>query len=127
MKLVQYSLSFAFGSPLSLTVGFGEFLENFWSFQALLNKCRYRHAVTGAKLQIQPPETGGGILADEMGMGKSLSILALIMKTLEDAQSWADNKNSCLSSSASVTKRHSRATLVVASSACEFSPARRTF
>lgn len=35
-----------------------------------------------------PIETGGGILSDEMGMGKSLSILALILKTLGTAQTW---------------------------------------
>lgn len=34
-------------------------------------------------------ETGGGILADEMGMGKTLSILALVIRTLEPAQEWA--------------------------------------
>lgn len=31
----------------------------------------------------------GGILADEMGMGKSLTLLALILHTLEDGRNYA--------------------------------------
>ncbi|KAF2847249.1 hypothetical protein T440DRAFT_492050 [Plenodomus tracheiphilus IPT5] len=37
----------------------------------------YRHAVTNTRCMYAQTETGGGILADEMGMGKTLSILAL--------------------------------------------------
>jgi SWI/SNF-related matrix-associated actin-dependent regulator of chromatin subfamily A3 len=39
-------------------------------------------------LRTEQDERGGGILADEMGMGKSLSILSLIVHTLEDAKEW---------------------------------------
>ncbi|RAR10299.1 dna repair and recombination protein rad5c [Stemphylium lycopersici] len=48
----------------------------------------YRHVVTKGRYMLDPIETGGGILSDEMGMGKSLSILALILKTLGTAQTW---------------------------------------
>lgn len=63
-------------------------------------------------------ETGGGILADEMGMGKSLSMLALIIRTLDSAFAWAIKANS---SSQGVQgtwalKGRSKATLIVASS-----------
>ncbi|OAG19999.1 hypothetical protein CC77DRAFT_937415 [Alternaria alternata] len=47
----------------------------------------YRHAVSNARCRLfrmfKPEETGGGILADEMGMGKTLSILALWFQELD--------------------------------------------
>ena len=54
----------------------------------LLITIRYLHAVTKARNRTVASETGGGILADEMGMGKSLSTLALITKTLDRAYDW---------------------------------------
>ncbi|KAI1422037.1 SNF2 family N-terminal domain-containing protein [Xylaria sp. FL1777] len=74
----------------------------------------YRHRITKAKRVIQPDERGGGILADEMGMGKSLSILALITKTLDDGQEWAQQQNDSAEGKA---PKYSRSTLVVVSSA----------
>jgi hypothetical protein len=51
-----------------------------------------------------------------MGMGKSLSILALITKTLDDASRWADEPK--LSVPAGETLEHrSQATLVIVPSA----------
>ena len=98
-------------------------LEDFnLTLKHLLIICRYCHTVTKAKSRIQHPETGGGVLADEMGMGKSLSILSLITQTLEDAHNWASNQSAPLSSDISAIKRPSRATLVVVSSVCKFSP-----
>ncbi|RYO92417.1 hypothetical protein DL762_001697 [Monosporascus cannonballus] len=75
----------------------------------------YRHRITKAKRVIQPDERGGGILADEMGMGKSLSILALITKTLNDGQEWAQRQND--SAEDKKAPKYSRSTLVVVSSA----------
>lgn len=75
----------------------------------------YRHRITKAKRVIQPDERGGGILADEMGMGKSLSILALITKTLNDGQEWAQQQNA--SAEGKKAPKYSRSTLVVVSSA----------
>lgn len=34
----------------------------------------------------KPPETRGGILADEMGTGKSLTLLAVVVHTLDEAR-----------------------------------------
>ena len=34
--------------------------------------------ITGESLHTKPPDVGGGILADPMGLGKSLTILSLI-------------------------------------------------
>ncbi|KAK1507948.1 SNF2 family domain-containing protein [Colletotrichum costaricense] len=75
----------------------------------------YRHKITNVKQKLQPDEKGGGILADEMGMGKSLSILSLIVKTLDDARNWAveEEKNS----EKSKDLHYSGSTLVVVSSA----------
>jgi hypothetical protein len=64
---------------------------------------------------IEPDERGGGILADEMGMGKSLSILALVMKTLDDGQEWAQQQNEGVEGKKA--PKYSRSTLVVVSSA----------
>ncbi|WYZ36487.1 hypothetical protein EsH8_XV_000040 [Colletotrichum jinshuiense] len=54
----------------------------------------YRHKITNLKRRTTPEERGGGILADEAGMGKSLSILSLIVKTLQSGREWAEQENS---------------------------------
>jgi SWI/SNF-related matrix-associated actin-dependent regulator of chromatin subfamily A3 len=89
---------------------------------AFANYCRsFCHAITKAKSSNLPSEIGGGVLADEMGMGKSLSILSLITKTLEHAHAWASNRSVSLSNETLVGKPTSRATLVVVSSSCKYS------
>ncbi|ETS04710.1 hypothetical protein M419DRAFT_73008 [Trichoderma reesei RUT C-30] len=76
----------------------------------------YRHRITREEVtnNIQPDESGGGILADEMGMGKSLSILALIMKMLEDGSTWALQE---ISPKSEGPVKRSRATLIIVPSA----------
>lgn len=39
---------------------------------------RYINTITGECYDAQPPEFRGGLLADSMGLGKSLSMLSLI-------------------------------------------------
>jgi SWI/SNF-related matrix-associated actin-dependent regulator of chromatin subfamily A3 len=65
-------------------------------------------------------ETGGGILADEMGMGKTLCILALISRTLDAAHDWSTMPVPIVPEAAIHRKEklRTRATLVVASSDC---------
>lgn len=46
--------------------------------QALIIFHRYRNTITGLAQIEKPPEFAGGILADHMGLGKTLSMLALI-------------------------------------------------
>ena len=58
----------------------------------LLITLRYLNVGTKARNRNLASETGGGILADEMGMGKSLSTLAHITKTLDKAYLWVMNK-----------------------------------
>ncbi|KAL9610822.1 MAG: hypothetical protein Q9167_004491 [Letrouitia subvulpina] len=47
----------------------------------------FKHMITGEMRSIKPPEARGGILSDEMGMGKSLTLIALIVHTLDIARS----------------------------------------
>ncbi|KAK7190159.1 SNF2 family domain-containing protein [Paraphaeosphaeria sporulosa] len=77
-----------------------------------------RHVITNNASLAEYSETGGGILADEMGMGKSLSILALILRTLGDGHKWASEHDTMLDNGSShyKSRRRSRATLVIASS-----------
>ena len=52
-------------------------------------------------------------------MGKSLSIILLIIKTLGDAHDWQVNQDAAALSGITATKRSTRATLVIVPSACE--------
>lgn len=65
-------------------------------------------------------ETGGGILADEMGMGKSLSILSLLARTLGSARDWVDELDLPPLCDRILKLQRSRAILVVVSSGCEY-------
>ncbi|OLN85473.1 putative SWI/SNF-related matrix-associated actin-dependent regulator of chromatin subfamily A member 3-like 3 [Colletotrichum chlorophyti] len=75
----------------------------------------FRHNITREKRRTRPSERGGGILADEMGMGKSLSILSLIVKTLENGRRWAEQEEQ--SDEKNKELHYSGSTLVVVSSA----------
>lgn len=76
---------------------------------------RYRHKITNVKQRTRPEERGGGILADEMGMGKSLSILSLIVNTAQTGREWAVQENSNDDKLKDIS--YSGSTLVVVSSA----------
>ncbi|KAL2681200.1 hypothetical protein Neosp_008807 [[Neocosmospora] mangrovei] len=83
----------------------------------LWREVNHPDGTTEKKRSQRPDEKGGGILADEMGMGKSLSILALVMRTLDQGQEWAKEKNEENKDRKSV--KFSRSTLVVVSAACK--------
>jgi len=74
------------------------------------------------KAMVEPNETGGGILADEMGMGKTLSILALVLRTLSAAHDWAIRVDDLNGTTSDIRRdrRRSAATLIVASSDREY-------
>lgn len=78
--------------------------------------------MTRTRSRAPSPETGGGILADEMGMGKTLSMLALITTTLESANHWATQGVTAPLSDVQ-NKRRSQATLVVVPSVSMYSNA----
>ncbi|KAL3477940.1 SNF2 family N-terminal domain-containing protein [Aspergillus californicus] len=71
----------------------------------------YSHIITNTQQQELPDESGGGILADEMGMGKSLTTLVLIGKTMRDARHWVDYRKR--SQDAALAETPCRATLVI--------------
>ncbi|KAL8672297.1 MAG: hypothetical protein Q9168_003240 [Polycauliona sp. 1 TL-2023] len=50
----------------------------------------YYNVITGQEEHQKPPESLGGILADMMGLGKTLSILSLIVNNLVDAQAFGN-------------------------------------
>lgn len=53
----------------------------------------YFNVITGKEERTKPAEIQGGILADMMGLGKTLSILSLLMSTLDTtSESWATKK-----------------------------------
>ncbi|CAK7567995.1 MAG: hypothetical protein SEPTF4163_005973 [Sporothrix epigloea] len=52
------------------------------------NRIMYFNVVTGQVESQAPTETLGGILADMMGLGKTLSILSLVASTGEHAAAW---------------------------------------
>lgn len=83
----------------------------------ILTLRRFIHRVTKERATVQLDEKGGGVLADEMGMGKSLAILALIIRTLEHAHEWAGSHRSD-EHSHSGTHTYSHSTLVIVPSAC---------
>ena len=68
----------------------GKIPDSFWQIRLGLNGQRtYYNVVTGHTQREAPPETLGGILADMMGLGKTLSILSLVATTLEEADQWS--------------------------------------
>ena len=59
----------------------------------------------------EPSECRGGLLLDEMGMGKTLSILALIIHSIQQAKNFGKDLQS--SNHQSLALCRSRATLIV--------------
>ncbi|POR34601.1 Putative SWI/SNF-related matrix-associated actin-dependent regulator [Tolypocladium paradoxum] len=64
-------------------------MVSFWQTKVNANGQKtYSNAITGQEQRDPPPETRGGILADMMGLGKTLSILSLIASSTDDAHRW---------------------------------------
>ncbi|KAK7981453.1 hypothetical protein PG988_003691 [Apiospora saccharicola] len=99
----------------------GEIPDEFrlWEETKIGGKLTFIHKVTGTRAPTKPEERGGGVLADEMGTGKSLSTLALITQTLDIAREWRHQGQNTESRIAKV-RHFAAATLVIAPSAREF-------
>jgi SNF2 family DNA or RNA helicase len=75
----------------------------------------YYNVITGKEEKTKPPEVLGGILADMMGLGKTLSVLSLAVATLNDSNDWARRKPPPHKSpDRPVLLRNSKTTLLVA-------------
>ncbi|KAI9816170.1 MAG: hypothetical protein M1827_001771 [Pycnora praestabilis] len=74
----------------------------------------YFNVITGKEERSKPPEVLGGILADMMGLGKTLSILSLVVSTLDQSEAWAEGKSPPPQSPEEVPLlRNSKTTLLV--------------
>lgn len=63
--------------------------NSLWRLELSANgKRQYREIITGMVTDREPPQVLGGLLADMMGLGKTLSILSLVMETMEQARQW---------------------------------------
>ena len=82
-----------------------------------LTSFRYIHRVTNTRSTVQPEEKGGGILADEMGMGKTLCLLALVLETLDEGRKWAEEARKEKHHNSRIHK-YSHSTLIIVPSAC---------
>lgn len=73
---------------------FGEKEEDnnsLWRLKLRSNGRRsYYNVITGHEEAVKPPEVLGGILADMMGLGKTLTILSLIVGSLDEADVWGE-------------------------------------
>ncbi|KAL8756192.1 MAG: hypothetical protein Q9199_003110 [Rusavskia elegans] len=73
----------------------------------------YYNVITGQEEHQKPPESLGGILADMMGLGKTLSILSLIVHGLTDAQTFGNQTAPTIGENDISLIRNSKATLLV--------------
>lgn len=87
-----------------------------WKETDIGGRKMFVHQVTGSRSVTQPEERGGGVLADEMGTGKSLSTLALIAQTLDLGREWLQERQSTSNLEVKI-KQFAAATLVIVPSA----------
>ena len=66
--------------------------------------------ITGTEVSKRPDPACGGILADVMGLGKTLSILALVANTMQEARAFGQKEAPV---NAVDLKRNSKATLII--------------
>lgn len=75
---------------------------------------RYREVISGTVLDEEPPQSLGGLLADMMGLGKTLSILSLVASSLGQASEWEKAKPRPELAQSIPCMRNTRTTLLVA-------------
>ncbi|KAL8958774.1 MAG: hypothetical protein Q9193_004232 [Seirophora villosa] len=88
--------------------------NSLWRLRFRANGQRtYYNVITGQEEHNKPPESLGGILADMMGLGKTLSILSLVVHSLPDAREFGKKRPSALEEDEAPLVRNSKATLLV--------------
>lgn len=64
--------------------------NSLWRLEHRANGAKiFREVISGTTVDQEPPQSLGGLLADMMGLGKTLSILSLVVSTLTESQEWA--------------------------------------
>ncbi|KAH7328184.1 SNF2 family DNA-dependent ATPase [Stachybotrys elegans] len=63
-------------------------MVSFWQNRVVNGTTLFYNVITSQSQKHEPPETRGGILADMMGLGKTLSILSLVASTTNEALEW---------------------------------------
>ncbi|WEW57280.1 DEAD-like helicase superfamily protein [Emydomyces testavorans] len=73
----------------------------------------YREIISGVTCTEEPPQVFGGLLADMMGLGKTLSILSLVCSSLPQSVEWSKEQlqNKSLLNNAAI--RNAKTTLLV--------------
>lgn len=73
----------------------------------------FYNVITGQEERESPPQVLGGILADMMGLGKTLSILSLIASSMEQSKEWCSKKPPPPAEDEVKLKRNAKTTLLV--------------
>jgi len=73
----------------------------------------YKEVVTGITTRAEPAEVYGGLLADVMGLGKTIEALALIAATMDEADKFGREKLVRNGEEDSLFRSHTKATLLV--------------
>jgi SWI/SNF-related matrix-associated actin-dependent regulator of chromatin subfamily A3 len=87
-------------------------------YGAINQSISYQHILTKTKSS-DCHESRGGIIADDMGLGKSLTILSVIAKSLPDASEFVSTWNADANEKSQVTLA-SRATLIIVPSTSNY-------
>ena len=78
------------GNATHASAGNAPIINSSWQQKQGRNgQCFYYNVITNQTQHEPPPPTRGGILADMMGLGKTLSVLSLIASTVAASQEWA--------------------------------------
>ena len=82
--------------------------------QSSKGETEYKEVVTGIISKAEPAEVYGGLLADVMGLGKTIEALALIAATVDEAERFGKEKLVRNNEEDSIFRSHTKATLLVA-------------
>ena len=73
----------------------------------------YKEVVSGIATRVEPAEVYGGLLADVMGLGKTIEALALVAATIDEAEQFGKEKLVRNGEDDSLFRSHTKATLLV--------------
>ena len=77
-------------------------------------------AILGSTRPSRPHEASGGILANEMGLGKTLTVIAAVIRSIDLAISFSKSRERGTAILDTRTKVATKSTLIIAPSVCEY-------